>query len=355
MKGCQFMFQETKPKRSPVQIVGIVVIFILAVLIILTFVIFGIFRKEGAAPKLFGYRVYVVTNARMEPKIPEGSAVFVEEGTLPDPSAKSVILCNIEDELYVIRFIGTETDETGDVRYLVKYDNATDDRTWGISQSDIVGVARTYDTFLGGVIRFASSKAGMMTIVIIPCLLIIAYEVGMLLLSRRRADGSDRWRGESSQTRKTKVKPVTPREERSEPIFRVGGGPDPEDISPERENIQAPVDVAKEERYVEKQLRKANDKLNNTVLESTGVIEAPEISLDPIRLDADTSPKPDVSQAIESLREAVSEVKAAEAKPAEPKPEEKKPVDSSVGELSASRIDELIKLLEEEKKRLSDQ
>lgn len=334
------MFQEKSAKRSPMQIIGIAVIFILAVLIILTFVIFGIFRDANSAPKIFGYRVYVVTNDRMETRIPKGSAVFVEEGVLPEQGSSSVILCNIENELYVIGFVGTDVSETGDVRYIVKYDNATDDRTWGISESDIVGVAKTYDPFLGWVIRFASSKAGMMAIVIIPCLLIIIYEVAMLLLSRREGSGSSKRRS-SSEPKVTKVRPVI---EAAETSVRKAEPNIPE-IPEEREDIQAPVDIAKEERFVERQLRKANDKLNNTVLESTGVIESEEISLDPIMVDPEPARKLDATSEI--LRSAETQPKPNPEKPAQT-------ASDALGDLSASRIDELIKLLEEEKKRLSD-
>ena len=329
------MFQENKAKRSPMQIVGIVVIFILAVLIVLTFVLFGIFKDSNSAPKLFGYRVYVVGNERMEPLIPNGSAVFVEEGTLPQPGSQSVILCNIEGNLYIIGFVGTETTETGAVSYIVKYDNATDDRTWGITQADIIGVAQTYDEFFGWVIRFASSKAGMMTIVIIPCLLIIVYEVGMLLLTRKNSDDDSKWRKSSAEK---EAESKAGREFKEPIIRRVGGGPDPEDIPPEREDIHIPVDTASEERFVEKQLRRANDKLNNTVLETAGAIEPEEIKLDSIDVEPE---KP--------IREAAPTFTSSP----EPKPvAEEKPL--SINDLSASRIDELIRLLEEEKKRLGD-
>lgn len=328
------MFQENKAKRSPMQIVGIVVIFILAVLIVLTFVLFGIFKDSNSAPKLFGYRVYVAGNDRMEPRIPEGSAVFVEEGTLPQPGSQSVILCNIEGNLYIIGYVGTETTETGAVSYIVKYDNASDDRTWGITQADIIGVAQTYDEFFGWVIRFTSSKAGMMMIVIIPCLLIIVYEVGMLLLTRKNSDDDSKWR-KSATENDTKSKSVR---EAMEPIIRrVGGGPDPEDIPPEREDIHIPIDTSKEEKFVEKQLRRANDKLSTTVLETAGVVETEEIELESIDVEPE---KPAHDPAPSFKNEPVQ----AETK--------EKPL--SIGDLSASRIDELIKLLEEEKKRLGD-
>lgn len=342
------MFQE---KRSPMQIIGIIVIFILAVLIVLTFVLFGMFKDANSAPKLFGYRVYVVDNDRMAPRIPEGAAVFVEEGALPDPQSQSVILCRIDSQLWVIGFVGTEVTESGETSYLVKYDNATDDKTWGIKQSDIIGVARTQDKFFGGVIRFASSKAGMMTIVIIPCLIVIIYEVLMLLLSRNGAD-----REESLSSSKKKKSKKLARETEETVIKRIGGGPDPEDIPPERDDIHLPVDTAKEERYVEKQLRKANDKLSTTILETAGEITGAEIKIDSI----DVEPEPTV------LREAVrdssldmgpinvapeTEIRVSKPEPA-PVPTEEKPL--TINDLSPSRIDELIKLLEEEKKRLED-
>ena len=346
------MFQETKAKRGPMQIIGIVVIFILAVLIILTFVIFGMFRDSGTAPKLFGYRVYVVPNDRMEPRIPKGSAVFVEEGATPNP--QSVILCSISDELYVIGFVGTETAENGEVSYIVKYDNATDDRTWGISESDIIGVAQTYDSFLGWVIRFASSKAGMMTIVIVPCLLVIIYEVLMLVLSRKNADSDIKWREDSAETSKSKpARKIEPVRRAAEEKPSLGGIEEPirkaeepirraeDDLSAAAEAAEKAAEAAKEDRFFEKQLRKANDKLNSTVLESTGVIEAAEIDLGPLEVKPDEKPIAPVG------------FTPREEKPAE------KPAESSassvIGDLSASRIDELIKLLEEEKKRLEDQ
>lgn len=412
------MFQETmtKTKRSPAQIVGIVVICVLAVLILMTFVIFGIFRNSNSAPKLFGYRVYVVTNDRMEPRIPNGSAVFVDEGTLPAPDSKSVVLCSIDDQLWVIGYVGTETTETGETSYLVKYDNTADNKTWGVTQNDIIGVAKTYDSFLGWVIRFASSKTGMMTVVIIPCLLVILYEVAMLLLNNKRSGGG---RTKSVLPEKIERVPHGVREQETlsdfdytasessehksgehgrhafsdipEPIIRhLGKAVDPEDIPPEREDIRKPIDIQKEERLVEKQLRKANESLNTAVLETAGVIKPTDIKLDPLGFTsektirkADETPlrftSDDVKPAETSLKFNSDEIKPAETplkftfddvKPSEPplkftsdepeQTEEKRPeqkqgdsVSDILGGLSTSKIDELIKLLEEEKKRQS--
>lgn len=322
------MFQETKAKRSPMQIIGVIVIFILAILIVLTFVLFGIFKDAGSAPKLFGSRVYVISNDLMEPRIPKGSAVFVKEGVLPEPN--NAILCSIDNNLYVIGFLRTEVTESGETSYIVKYDNATDDRTWGISESDIIGVAQSYDSFFGWVIRFTSSKMGMMIIVIIPCALIVVYELLMMLLSRRNRDAADSWAAVPDDGDLRKVRPVP--EPGETLIHRLVNG-DTEDNLPEREDVQVPVDAAVEERYVEKQLKRASDKLNTTVLETAGSVEPKDIRLDQIDVSADV---PSFSKTIPSIKPT----------------QEDKPI--SIDDLSASRIDELIKMLEEEKKRLED-
>lgn len=361
------MLLQSSQKRSPAQIAGIVVIVILTLLIVFTFAIFGMFSKADSAPKIFGSRVYVVNNDRMEPRIPKGAAVFVKEGTLPDDN--KVILCSIDDHLWVLGYVGMETAEDGSLRYLVKYDNATDDKTWGIAQSDIIGVAQTYDMFVGSVIRFASSKSGMLLIVIVPCILIILYEIIMLLISNRRPVKRSSKSDEKPAAKPSERKPVEkkPAEKKPEaPIRRIGGGPDPEDIIPDRQNIQAPIDIASDEKYVEKQLKRATNKLSNVIMEDSIVTEkAEEISLDPIigiepvlqkpieQKRAEPAPAPSVQSAPAWRTAAEPAPTPAPAQTTEPAVQTPAPAASNVlGELSAARIDELIKLLEEEKKRL---
>lgn len=351
------MHLQSSQKRTPAQIAGIVVIVILSLLIVLTFAVFGMFSKADSAPKIFGRRIYVVNNDRMEPRIPKGAAVFVEEGVLPEDN--KVILCSIDEHLWILGYVGTETAEDGSLRYLVKYDNATDDKTWGIAQSDIIGVAQTYDVFLGSLISFVSSKAGMLIIVIVPCILVILYEVIMLIISNRRPARRKSNTGEETRQPERRKKPEAP-------IRRVGGGPDPEDTIPVKQDVQAPIDIVSDEKYVEKQLRRANNKLSNVIMEDTvDTAMAEEISLEPV-VGIDPLPtKPIEQNKVEpapapsaptwrtpdtTVSTSAAPTQPQPAEPAQPKPAE--PAASPLGELSAARIDELIKLLEDEKRRL---
>lgn len=183
------MFQETVKKRKPLQIVGIVVAIILVLAIVSTFVVYGIFKDSNSAPSLFGKRVYIMNGSGMEPRIPQGSAVFVEEGTLPE-SEGNVILCNIDGKLALVGYVGSQTttseDGTTATSYIVKYDSTSADQQWTVEAEDIIGRAVSYDTFMGKVITFASSKVGMLIIVIVPCALLIIYEVVMLIITAKR-------------------------------------------------------------------------------------------------------------------------------------------------------------------------
>lgn len=183
------MFQETVKKRKPLQIVGIIVVIILALAIVSTFVVYGIFKDSNSAPMVFGKRVYIMSGTGMEPRIPQGSAVFVEEGTLPENEG-NVILCNIDGKLALVGYVGSQTTTSEDglvtTSYIVKYDSTSADQQWTVDAEDIIGRAVSYDLLMGRVITFASSKVGMLVIVIVPCALLIIYEVIMLIITARR-------------------------------------------------------------------------------------------------------------------------------------------------------------------------
>lgn len=188
------MFQENTKKRGAGEIIGIIVIFILAILIVCTFVVYGIFRDANKAPSVFGHRIYLMNGDGMEPRIKQGSAVFIDEGAMPEAEG-NVILCDIDGRLAVVGFQGTQDvtmlDGSVQRKYIVKYDNAPAEQVWAVDEGDIIGRAISYDTALGAVIRFASSKTGMLVIVIVPCALLVIYEIVMLIISLKKGKTAD--------------------------------------------------------------------------------------------------------------------------------------------------------------------
>lgn len=170
-------------------IIGIIIIVILVALIACTFILYGVFSDSNSAPSLFGRRIYLMNGDGMEPRIKNGSAVFIEEGQLPG-NVGSVILCNINGKLAVVGYVDstevTLADGSVETRYIVKYDSTPSDQTWTVKSEDIIGRAISYDVFLGTVIRFASSKEGMLTVVILPCAILVIYEILMLFFAVRK-------------------------------------------------------------------------------------------------------------------------------------------------------------------------
>lgn len=335
-KDGQFMFQEGTKKRSWTQIVGAIVLFILILAIIGTFVLYGIFKDTNSAPSLFGYRVYIMNGDGMEPRIESGSAVFVKEGLFPEREG-NVILCNIDGQLAVVGFLGAEDilapDGSSETRYIVKYDKAPAEEKWGVGKEDIIGVAKTYSKTFGSIVRFASSKAGMLTIVIIPCALVLIFEITMFVISLNK---------------KKEKTPVI-----EEPVSREAIN-----AELEREKKKEKKKFVLEEGYLDKEpevqktvkqisIRKANDGDNKPRFEfSSGSEPKLEFTSDKAKT-ADPEVEPVISEPkIEIKRMSGSEPKREDAS------------DDSViniKNLSPSRIDDLMKMLEAEKERLNNE
>ncbi len=354
------MFQETAKKRKPLQIVGIVVVVILALAIVSTFVVYGIFKDSNSAPMVFGKRVYIMSGSGMEPRIPQGAAVFVEEGTLPE-SEGNVILCNIDGKLALVGYVGSQTtileDGTTTTTYVVKYDSTSADQQWTVDAEDIIGRAVSYDLLMGRVITFASSKVGMLVIVIVPCALLIIYEVIMLILAARKrkteaagieddmsfGDAEAFTLNYSDQPDVTERKPVTgndildfgftteekPAQPKETPLFDFG------DFTPKYSNHEDKSSATELEFSFGSSTPKAEEP---APIEPEEPEEEP-FAWRPIASTPEPTPvsKPTVAETTMKLDEVAKTLNSDEP-----------------AQATTSRIDELIKLLEEEKQRLAE-
>ena len=378
------MFQETVKKRKPLQIVGMVVAVILVLAIVSTFVVYGIFKDSNSAPSLFGKRVYIMSGSGMEPRIPQGAAVFVEEGTLPE-SEGNVILCNIDGKLALVGYVGSQTTTSDDgttvTSYIVKYDSTSADQQWTVEADDIIGRAVSYDAFLGKVITFASSKVGMLVIVIVPCALLIIYEVVMLVITAKRkrveqeefvsdmsfgdAEAFTINRTESSvrAAKKSDVEDSTldfgftneRTVQKETPLFDFG------DFTPK---YTQQADTSEDNDYDAEPVAAAVEETPEPAVQETvkeepfiwrSIDSTPKVSPAPTPV---AEPEPAVSFEAEAVPEPVVEAEPVETVTAEATTKMDEVAQSlssnEPAQATSSRIDELIKLLEEEKARLAD-
>lgn len=368
------MFQENTKKRGAGEIIGIIVIFILAILIVCTFVVYGIFRDANKAPSVFGHRIYLMNGDGMEPRIKQGSAVFIDEGAMPEAEG-NVILCDIDGRLAVVGFQGAQDvtliDGSVQRKYIVKYDNAPAEQVWAVDEGDIIGRAISYDTTLGAVIRFASSKTGMLVIVIVPCALLVIYEIIMLVISMKKGKTNDDMELEEIDTIDTADMNFST--ESALDFGRMSKKPaeKKQDLQFDKVLTQKPAEPAK-----------ADAKLNFTVPEAVKPTPAQEPAPMPVQ---EPKPAPATAPTPKSAQDsaptpapvftptptptpAPTQTFAQEIKqePAQSAPQTSF-ADQKIGEAASaltsaaegqeqsmtSRIDELIKLLEEEKAKLA--
>lgn len=359
------MLKKLSKKKSPLEIAGIVVIFLLLLAIICTFVLYGIFKDSNTAPKLFGSRVYIMNSDSMEPRIKKGSAVFIQEGITDKEGNEllkegNVILCTVNDKLAVVGLLGTQevvaADGSVETHYLVKYDKGAADEVWSITREDIIGKAKTYSAGFGALVNFASSKTGMLLIVIVPCALLIAYEVVMLILAKAKKKNN----------------------ELSDAIAEAEDIDEDEEIERLRQEILESRKKAKEEAAAHTEepkedlggtkpfkLEFSSDKKKTAVADSAPMEEGIKLrksntdEMPKLAFTSDSEPEPIkeyVPKQEESAHEAEEAAPVAVAEPtpvAKPAPSEEKTVDLT--KMTSADLDALIKMLEAEKARLENQ
>lgn len=365
------MYQRKTQKRVSgiSEKIGIAAIILLVVLIICTFIVYGMFKNIDAAPSLFGYRIYIMNNDTMGEQIKKGSAVFIKEGLMPTNVGNVILVtcpdtessdasadgenASSETRLAIVAYCGTQdvTMPDGSViaKHIVKYGNAPDDQRWVVNTEDIIGKAESYDPALGAVIRFVSSKAGVLVLVIIPCGLIVLYEIVLLVISLRK---------------KLPKSNGDPEEEYGYPA-------DPEDARSEGSPLQfgsrsaaksgKPAQIARtagapekaKEEYSEKTI--AFDIVNResavNAAENTQFKKNEGSSIDSILKTASVNKKPETVAAEPAAKKAEAYVPRPAAA-VQPKPEAPKPATADTRS-SAQRIDELMKMLKEETDKLS--
>ena len=174
-------FDEEK-RRNPLTIVEIIIIVVCALLIISMLCCYFLFSKTGSAPNIFGKMIYVTEATNMEPNIPAGSAVFASSENLSFLKTGDVVLfrtagADNEQITGVLRIQGVETDDAGKVYYTLRGDANAPTETIKLPKENILGQCKTYDEVLGAVISFATSTMGLLTVVIIPCVLLIVFQI----------------------------------------------------------------------------------------------------------------------------------------------------------------------------------
>lgn len=131
-----------------------------------------VFSVGGDAPSVFGYNIYLVKTDAFD-VVSNGDAI-ITENVNPDEINSGNIVIFSEDDRVIIGEMQSGTLDEGIYSFSVKDENGA---LHTLTQSQIIGKAMYVSPILGTVVGFVSSPLGMLMIAIIPCVIIIAFEI----------------------------------------------------------------------------------------------------------------------------------------------------------------------------------
>lgn len=277
-------------KKSPVfRIIGIaigVILLVAAVFLTVTAMVFS-FGNKSSAPDIFGYNIYMVNGSDFY-QLKAGDAAIAQK-VWPDEiqSGEIIIYHRTDGKDAQLGKVNTATLKEG----IMSFDIETETHeTATITQSQLVARVCYTSHIIGAVINFAMSPFGVMTVAILPCLAIVAFEITRFFLTRH-----------------------TP------------------EIEPVRIQLESPTFLPEEERKrIDK--KREEEKQENTKLAKEKKILEPSKS-EPVsrtdefteRLRAKSQAAKDADKVKDRVELSAKAKKAAGQKPSENKPAEHKP------------------------------
>lgn len=177
-----------KNKRLGVSVFVVILTIIMALSVIFTFSISYMFSSDGVSGKLFGKYIYIMDTADMTPEIDKGSAVIADEDGIAVLIEGNVILFKNgkRENVMRIREVVHNTDSTV---YRVSPDTAADN-TLEVSKDNVIAKCTTESHNLGVLISFLSSMPGIIVGMLLPCFVILALLI-MKIIAIRKSDNEE--------------------------------------------------------------------------------------------------------------------------------------------------------------------
>lgn len=381
---------------------------IICVIFIALTVAVNFLYSQNKTPNFLGRYFYIVTENDTNgiSDVTTGAAIIAKDAAGISLAQKDLVLCypaGDPDNLRLCGIYNIVQAEDGTEKYQVYYDGH-EDNTDLITKEKIVAVCTGYpqNAELGSFITFTRSVPGIVAELIIPCIILLVFFISKLSAKEEEAeeeeeedfDFSDISSGnKKSVKKKSASKPVAPlfepsqevqasdelerkkmsiaenfsqkkvnpnspyqkekertmqfkaatRSESTRTAGRVSAAPSADSI---REDIRRKNEY--EGNHVRKLERIESEPPKNEVIDNTGVISKSQIA--------------EMSRNAENSRSTVSQLKAAAPKPsAEPKASSSPDISDILNKSETSRrkrnasnmsVDDLLKIIEEEKKKL---
>ncbi|MDO5125370.1 MAG: hypothetical protein Q4D35_03230 [Ruminococcus sp.] len=160
-----------------------IAVFFIVLIIIEGLAIFGVnkvFKNKDVTPSIAGQSFYLMDSSKMGKDIPLNTLVRAEEGSPSKDKIGKAVLCEnvpgIGTSVFWLSDVVSKGDNVDGVVYKVCQDASLDD-VYEVKAKDVVGVATTHYETAGKIIKLVTSYVGMAICIAFPLLLLIFIEI----------------------------------------------------------------------------------------------------------------------------------------------------------------------------------
>ena len=145
-------------------------------------------RLTGEPPRVFGHQLYLVMSGSMSPAIEVGSVVAVKPVPPETISAGDIISFRGAEDRMLTTHRAVAVNSDNGLSFITKGDaNEAADRN-PVAAENVAGKVALAVPYAGYVLNFAGTRPGLLSMVLIPGALIIAFEVRNLFACARQID-----------------------------------------------------------------------------------------------------------------------------------------------------------------------
>lgn len=185
--------KEEEGKRKPIWRAILNGIIDVLIVLFLAFALLNIYLgteiKKNASASLFGKQARIVLTGSMEPNIPCDSLIIVDtSGDKTDYEVNDVLTFTYPayGELPTTHRVIDKMKSVDKVTYILKGDAPGLLATQVIDSSAVIGKVVYHSLALGEIVRFSKGVGGYICFILVPCLLLLAYAVYLVMRSMKK-------------------------------------------------------------------------------------------------------------------------------------------------------------------------
>ena len=179
----------------------VVIMVILLLLIVFAFGVNMLFYKNSAAPKFLGkYYVYVTDEENMD-GIKKDSAVICDGTAIGNLQLQNVVLASVneDNDKAVLRIVGMD-----DATYTLRSDFSETDDSVTVPKQNVLALCRWTSSEFGKFVMFATSNAGIVLLIVLPCTIIVLLQAVRILDKDNSSDTSEEKNRKAQEKEKAK-------------------------------------------------------------------------------------------------------------------------------------------------------